>query len=198
MPLKNLNQGTHARGGEVMDWTYFDTFNVSASLSINMFQTAYGQGSPAKTLDNTNMTANGQIPTGQRLTIHRIKMFYVSQSTYWASGGTAIVQKWYNLLAKTTMEFKIPGKDSLLTLTLQELLGPATLVADVPTVSGDNIPIIKPRYSGIFPLNKPIILAEQTQFGVLVTHQTAPDSTLYGTTGDIIRIGLNGILERKS
>ncbi len=123
---------------------------------------------------------------------------YISQSTYWASAGTEIIQKWYNLLAKSTLEFKIPGKDSLLTLTLQELLGPATLCADTPTVSGDTIRFIQPRYSGIFPLNKPIILAEQTTFGVLITHQTAPDSTLYGTTGDIIKISLNGILERRS
>lgn len=196
MSLNNLDRGTHARGGEIMDWSYYDSFNVSATLSINMFQTAVGQS--GKSLDQTNMTANGQIPTGQRMTIHRIKMFYVSQSSYWASAGTAIIQKWYNLLAKSTFEFKIPGKDSLLTLTLQELLGPATLCADVPTVSGDNIPIIQPLYSGIYPLNKPIILASQTQFGCLVTHQTAPDSTLYGTTGDIIKIALNGILERKS
>jgi hypothetical protein len=163
-----------------------------------MFQQALGQGSTPKTLDQTNMTGNGQIPTGQRLTVHRIKMFYVSQSSYWSSAGTAIIQKWYNLLAKTTFEFKIPGKDSLLTLTLQELLGPATLCADTPTVSGDSIRFIQPRYAGIFPLNKPIILAEQTTFGCLITHQTAPDSTLYGTTGDIIKIGLNGILERRS
>jgi len=197
MPLQNLDRGTHARGGEVMDWTYYDSFNVAASpLARNMFQTAVGQSS--KTLDQTNMTANGLIPTGQRLTIHRIKMFYISQSSYWASAGTAIIQKWYNLLAFSTFEFKIPGKDSLLTLTLQELLGPATLCADVPTVSGDSIRFIQPRYSGIFPLNKPIILAENTSFGCLITHQTAPDSTLYGTTGDIIKIGLNGILERKS
>lgn len=196
MPLTNLERGTHSRSGEIMDWSYYDSFNVSAALSVNMFQTAIGQSS--KTLDITNMTSGGQIPTGQRFTVHRIKMLYVSQSTSWASAGTAQVQKWYSLLTKSTFEFKIPGKDSLLTLTLQELLGPATLVHCQPTVSGDNIPIIQPRYSGIFPLNKPIILAEQTTFGCLVTHQTAPDSTLYTGTGDLIKISLNGILERRS
>lgn len=196
MPLQNLDRGTHSRSGEIMDWSYYDSFNVSAALSINMFQSAVGQSS--KTLDKTNMTSNGQIPTGQRFTIHRIKMLYVSQAAAWASDGTAQVQKWYDLLTKTTFEFKIPGKDSLLTLTLQELLGPATLTAMIPTSSGDNIPIIQPRYSGIFPLNKPIILAEQTTFGCLITHQTAPSADLYGTTGDLVKISLNGILERKS
>lgn len=194
MPLQNLDRGTHARGGEIMDWSYYDSFSLlSTRLANNMFQTAVGQSS--KTLDQTNMTANGIIPTGQRLTIHRIKMFYISQSGSWASAGTAQIQKWYSALAKSTFEFKIPGKDSLLTLTLQELLGPATLVADVPTVSGDSIRFIQPRYSGIFPLNKPIILAANTSFGCLVTHQTAPDATL---DTDIIKIALNGILERKS
>lgn len=196
MPLTNLERGTHSRSGEIMDWSYYDSFNVSAALSVNMFQTAIGQSS--KTLDITNMTSGGQIPTGQRFTVHRIKMLYVSQSTSWASAGTSQVQKWYSLLTKSTFEFKIPGKDSLLTLTLQELLGPATLVHCQPTVSGDNIPIIQPRYSGIFPLNKPIILAEQTTFGCLVTHQTAPDASLYTGTGDLIKISLNGILERRS
>lgn len=196
--MKNLARGTHAAGGEVLDWTYYDSFNVSASLSVNMFQTALGQGTTPKTLDITNMTTGGSIPTGQRMTIHRIKLTYVSQSSYWASAGTAIIQKFYNLLTKSTFEFKIPGKDSLLTLRLDEILGAATLCADVPTYSGDNIPLISPRYHGIFPLNKPIILAEQTAFSCLVTHQVAPDSTLYGTTGDLIKIGLNGILERRS
>ena len=198
MPLKNLQRGTHSAFGEVLDWEYYDSFNVSATLAINMFQLALGQGSTPKTLDLTNMTVNGQIPTGQRFTIHRIKMHFISQSSYWASGGTTIVQKWYNLLTKSTFEFKIPGKDSLLNGTLNQILGACTLVADVPTVSGDSIPIIKPRYHGIYPLNKPIILAEQTPFSFNVVHQTAPDSTLYGTTGDLIKIILSGVLERKS
>ena len=198
MAFRDLNQGTHAAGGEILDWSYYDSMNVSATLSNNLFQLALGQGSPAKTLDQTNMTSNGQIPTGQRLTIHRIKFMYISQSTYWASAGTAQVQLLYSMLAKTTFEFKIPGKDSLLSLSLAELLGACTLIADVPTASGDNIPLIQSRYHGIYPLNKPITLAQQTSFGCLITHQTAPDAKLYGTTGDIIRIALNGVLERKS
>ena len=196
--MRDLAKGTHAKGGEILDWTYYDSMNVSATLQNNLFQTALGQGSPAKTLDNTNLTMNGQIPTGQRLTVHRIKMFYVSQSSYWQSAGTATVDKWYNLLTKTTLAVKIPGKDDLFNCTLIELLGAATLTAIKPTAAGDNIPVILPRFHGIFPLNKPIILAQNTSFSVQLTHQTAPDSTLYGTTGDIIRIGLNGILERRS
>jgi hypothetical protein len=198
MPLKNLARGTHAKGGEILDWTYYDSMNISAVLSNQLFQLSLGQGSPAKTLDQTNMTVNGQIPTGQRMTAHRIKFMYVSQSTSWASAGTAQVQKWYSMLAKTTLRVHIPGKDDLIELTLQELLGACTLVADVPTVSGDNIPIIKPRYHGIFPLNKPLVLAQNTSFTVYVEHQTAPDAALYTGTGDIIKIGLNGILERRS
>lgn len=198
MPLKNLERGTHSAAGEVLDWTYFDTLTVSATLSTNLFQVALGQGATPKTLDKTNMTVGGMIPTGQRFTIHRIKMTYISQSAYWASAGTANVQYWYSMLTQSTLEFKIPGKDSILTVRLDEILGASTLVADVPTVSGDNIPMIQPRYHGIFPLNKPIILAENTSFGVLITHQTAPNAGLYNTTGDMIKIGLNGILERRS
>ncbi len=57
--MRNLDKGTHAVGGEVMDWYYYDSFNVSASTSVNMFQQALGQGSTPKTLDQTNMTGNG-------------------------------------------------------------------------------------------------------------------------------------------
>jgi hypothetical protein len=198
MPLQNLDRGTHARAGEVLDWTYYDSFAVSAALSVNMFQQAVGQGSTPKTLDQTNMTSNGQIPTGQRMTIHRIKLNYISQATTWASAGTAQTLYFYTMLAKTTLEFRIPGKDSLLTITLAELLGAATLLQMVPTTAGNADATIQPRFHGILPLNKPIILAAQTTFGVLVTHQTAPNAALYTGAGDIVKIGLNGILERRS
>ena len=73
MPLTNLQRGTHSAGGEVLDWSYYDTETVNHSVAVNnLFQLSLGQGSTPKTLELTNMTVNGQIPTGQRLSIHRI------------------------------------------------------------------------------------------------------------------------------
>ena len=192
--MRNLSIGTHAKSGEVMDWSYYDSITLlSTTLSFNMFQSAVGQSS--KRLDQTNMTANGLIPTGQRFTIHRVKILYTGQAGTWVSAGTAQLQYLFTALNKSTLEFKIPGKDSLLVLTLQELLGDALQIVVAPTTAGNSLDAPKCRFSGIFPLNKPIILAEQTSFGVLVTHQVANNAAL---DTDILKISLNGILERRS
>jgi len=187
-----LDKGTYSSGGEVVDWTYYDTLVMANTTTIwRQFTQGIGQGSPAKTLDYTNMTLGGQIPNRQRLTIREIRLHYTTS----AMRNTAAVQLFYKMLCSTTLEFMITGKDSLLTVTLQEILGASTLFALTPTTSGDNIPIILPRYSGKFLLRIPIILSAQTPFEVRVTHQTAPDAAL---NGDFLRLGLHGKLERNS
>jgi hypothetical protein len=197
MPLSNLQRGTHSAGGEVLDWSYYDTETVSHSTTTNnLFQLSLGQGTPPKTLELTNMTINAQIPTGQRLSVHRIKLFYATHSTF----NTAKVLQFYKLLTTSTLEFLIPGKDSLLNMTLHELMGVSTLTALTPTTAGDNIPIIQPRFNGVYPLQKAIILAEQTPFSLRITHQDASALTdnTNGLDGDFIKLSLNGILERRS
>lgn len=188
MALKNLARGTHSAFGEKLDWTYYDT-NAIANSTTAMRFFALSEGQGGKTRADTNMTAAGQIPTGQRLTIHRIKLMYKS-----VPYTTAEVEKFMNVLDQCVLTFQIPGKDSILTLSLQECFGISTLLSLIPAVTV-NVPLPLPYFHGMYPLNKPIILAEQTQFNVIVTPYTAPAAAL---VGDRLRIGLNGILERRS
>lgn len=189
MALKNLARGTHSAFGEKLDWSYYDTISIDNAIATQrLFALAEGQG--GKTKAETNMSANGQIPTGQRLTIHRIKMLY--KSVAYTSAET---QKFFSLLKNSVFEFFIPGKDSILTLTLQELLGAASLIDLVPAATF-NQPLPEPYFHGQYPLNKPIILAEQTQFHCQITHyNSTPAAAL---KGDLLQISLNGILERRS
>jgi hypothetical protein len=186
--LPNLKKGTYSIYGEKIDWSYYDTETISNSVSSISLFTVPEAGT--KTKDLTNMSAAGQIPTGQHFTIKAIKMMYKAVSG-WTS---AEIEKWYALLAGSTMEFKIQGKDSQLVLTLQELLGACSLLSIIPAATY-NLPIILPRYHGIYPLNNPIVLAEQTQFSVKITHTAAPAAAL---AGDLLKISLNGILKRRS
>jgi hypothetical protein len=189
---RDLSKGTYSKFGEKLDYTYYDSALLAiATTQIRLFQQGLGQGSTPKRQDQTNMSIGGQLPRGQRMTIKNIKIMLSSATAL----GTAAVQKLYDMLNQTTFEFIITGKDSLISLTLQELMGISTAIAMTPTAAGDNIPFILPRYHGIFPLNIPIILAEQTNFEVKIIHQVAVDTLLAGM---VLKVGLNGKLERKS
>jgi hypothetical protein len=198
---RNLAQGTYSKEGEKLDYTYYDTCLIKSASTDTMkyFQAPQGQiandGSTVKLLHHTNMTLGGQIPRGQRLTIRCIKIEYLALTQF----ADTTILAWYKFLAYTTCQFFITGKDALSVLTLQELLGAATLV--LPAVTSTTFSstvnrIILPRFHGIFPLNTPITLAEQTNFEVRVTPQVATPTTV--CTGDFLKIGLSGILERFS
>lgn len=199
---RNLSQGTYSTTGEKLGFSYYDTQLVVASSTspMNFFQAAQGQplngvGGAIKTLQHTDMTTSGQVPRGQRMTIHVLKIMYTAVT---ALSGANIL-KFYTMLANTTMEFVITGKDSILTLTLQELLGAATLI--IPTVASGTgtelqARIMLPRYHGMFPLSPPIVLAEQTNFYIRVTPQVAMPSS--GLDGDYLKLSMSGILERLS
>ena len=189
--LTNLQQGTHGKSGEIIDWSYWDTATLATAAGVTvtqMFQVALGQG--GKTIDVTNMITGGQIPQGQNFKVHCIKAFYITA----AAKVTASVQLLYKFIRQTTIEITIPGKDSMGQWTLAELLGTATLIAETPTAAGDNIPIIQPKYHGVFKLNTPLTLAALTPFAVKMTNQVIDASQ----NGDFVMISLNGTLKRAS
>jgi hypothetical protein len=149
-----------------------------------------GLSGSSKTLYQTNMKNNGVIPTGERMTVHRIKVLIAKI----ADVASTVYANLCAMLKQTTVEVRIAGSDSILTVTLQELMGecllfPTTLVA---TYAAQTIPT--PHFHGIFPLNRPIIFAEQESVEVLVTHHVAPNAAIDATQ---IQISLNGFLERK-
>lgn len=192
MPLANLKKGTHSIYGEKLDYTLYDTLPLaSTQLQYRFFAQAEGQGAPPKDRSQTNATANGQIPTGQRLTIHRLKAFYKSAASYTKSE----IELLHNFLFNATFEVNIPGKDSLIIIPLAELFGITTMISATANLLVA-VPLLFPRFHGIYPLNKKIVLAEQTQFSVIINcYQGTPD---VGLDESLLRIGLNGILERRS
>lgn len=188
--LANLQQGTYGAQGEVTNWSYYDTLVFASGTLINrLFTIPLGQA--GKTLDITNMTSAGMIPQGQRLTATHIKTFIMAPSAL----ATAEVELLYTSIANTTCEVILENKSNMGVWTLQELLGAATLLPLTPTAAGDNIPIIQPRYHGIFPLSIPLVLAALTTFEVRVTHQVAPNAYLDGIK---FKLSLFGVLERTS
>lgn len=186
--LEKLGVGTYGTEGDILDWTYFDTVALAAAIPVNrLFTTPLGQA--GKTIADTNLTLAGQIPQGQLMDIRAIKVMYTTDDAL----ATADVQSFYKMIDQTTVNIKLQNKDTMGQWTLQELLGAATLVASTPTVAGDNIPVIQPKFHGIFPLNKKIILAALTPFEVTITHSTPVAAAL---AGDRLKIGLAGILTR--
>jgi len=188
--LLNTQVGTYGTEGEQLDWSYYDEADIAAAtLTHRLFTTPLGQA--GKTLANTNLTLAGQIPQGQLLDVRAIKVFYTSN----AARATADVQSLYTLLNTTTLSVKLSNKETMGQWTLQELMGTAILFDMVPTVPGDNIPLVSPKFHGIFPLNKKIILAALTPFEVTMIHHVAPAAAL---ADDRIKVSLSGILTRVS
>lgn len=192
MQLNQFQEGSYGKGGEVLDWTYYSsTILANGTTSHNLFTAATGQTfeGTVQTLDLTNMQSAGQIPQAQNFTVKNIKVMYAASAAIATAGVIAL----YSMLQQTTVEFILTNKYTMGQWTLQELLGAATLVPLTPTAAGDNIPLIQPRYHGIFPLNIPIRLAALTSFKLQVVHQTASAAAL---NGHFLKIGLNGMLIR--
>lgn len=188
--LDKVGVGTYGLEGERLDWTYYDTATLAvATTTHRLFTNPLGSG--GKTLDQTNLTQAGQIPQGQQLQVKAIKVMYRTS----AVKATASVVSFYDMLAQTTVSVKLANKETMGQWTLQELVGAATLFALTPTAAGDNIPLILPKYHGIFPLNTKIILAALTPFEVTVQHHVAVNAAL---ANDQLKIGLSGTLIRVS
>lgn len=188
MGIQNLQAGTYGASGEKLDWSYYDRVVLLSTTTVNRLFTVQ-LGASSKTLADTNLTQSGQIPQGQRFTIRALKVSYVTN----AARATANVQQYYDVLKNTSVQFIIPNKGPMGQWGLWELLGASSLFALTPTAAGDNIPVIQPRFHGVFPLNTPIVLAALTPFYVEVTHHTATNAAL---DNDRIYVSLNGTLVR--
>lgn len=186
--LDKVAVGTYGTEGDELDWTYYDEAIIAAATNTHrLFTTPLGSG--GKTLDQTNLTLAGQIPQGQLLDVRSIKFMYTSS----VAKGTAGIQDLFTMFARTTVSVKLQNKESMGQWTVQELLGCALQVAITPTVAGDNLPFPQPKFHGIFPLNKKIVLAALTPFEVTVIHHAAAPAT---AANDRFKIGLSGILTR--
>jgi hypothetical protein len=189
-PLLALQDGTRSkRSGDKFDYTYYDTATLAvATTSHRLFTQQLGG---AKTLADTNMKVGSQIPSGQKLIVHALKIDYIGKTTK----ATADLLSYYNMLDQTTLQIILSGKDDYGTFRLTELMGAHQYLALTPTAAGDNIDRVQAIAKGVFPFNVPITLAALQTFEILITHQTAVAAAL---ATDRLVVGLNGKLIRLS
>jgi len=199
-------QGAYNPGSvTIVDWEYWDTLTVSAAVpQTTMFSDRLGTG--GKTLADTNMTGQGgSLPTGQWMQVWAIRIFGIFTGAVGNATPYSLVsaeaQGVLNLLASTTVDIGIANLASQGQWTLQSLAGiPLTgTVLPAATMYAQSA-VASPRWHGIYPLNNPITLPEQTGFTVTVIHQdmgaTSWVTTAPTIAGSKIRIGLVGKLAR--
>jgi len=190
--LSRLARGTYGSGGEVLDKTLYDDCILAAAVLVHrLFVVPLGGGVPAKTLADTNMTTAGMIPQGQNIAVRAIKVWYAGLHQF----ASADVLNFYAMLANTTVEILLPGKDKLGEWNLQELFGCCVTQAATPAVAGNNEPHLSPRFHGITPLNTPLVLAALTPIEVRIQHHVA---TAAAIAGDRLYVGLTGTMQRAS
>ena len=191
----NLQQGTYSASGEGLDYAFYDSQRIDvAILQHRFFVNPVGQpmtDGTIKNLSHTNMISAG-MPQGSKMVARSIGLIYVSEGLTNNAGFQAIV----DLLANTVMSVKIPGKDTILQLTLLHMLGWNMSQILVPTVAGDQINTnVLSTVNKEYKLNVPIVLAAQTQFEIFVEHTAAPAAAL---DGDQLRLFIRGKLKRLS
>jgi len=188
--LLNQQSGTFDSRGERLDWTYYDSQDLAVAVTeFTLFQA--GLGTAGKTLADTNMPQNGQIPQGQKFKIHNISVFLSTPRL-----ASADIVSLNTLLMETSTEFQIVNKRPMGQWTLAQLMGAPLLAPLTPAVAGDNEPFSSVgRFVGVYPINVPITLAALTPFGVKVVHHTAVAAALATT---VLRVCLNGVLSAQS
>lgn len=198
--MDSLRTGTYKGSGDVIDYSLYDRVVLDFTtprLNHRMFQAGVGQNSPAgvpKTQADTNVQGAQGIPVGSKLYINAIKIIYTAEENR-AAAELQLIQQ---LLEQTTFNFRLSGKDTYGLWKLTELMGTPMNVVVTPAVAGDNeIPVSVGRFVGIYPLNLPIVLAQQVFFEVLLEHWDAA-ATYTDLDGDWINVSLSGILERLS
>jgi hypothetical protein len=186
--MQELKTGTQSTTGvRQMEWSYYDTITLAqATLQTRMF--TQGLAGSAKSLWQTNMKLNGLIPTGERMNVSHIKVMYTQP----ADIASTVLTDINKMLNYTTVEVKISGSDSILTMTVQELMG-IPLLASQTALAGMNA-VPNPVFNGVYKLKRPIVFAENQTVEVLVTHQVAIAA---GIVGGFLKLSLNGILERR-
>jgi hypothetical protein len=183
--LQRLQRGTYSDRGDRNGWTYWDAITLNHVASyFRMFQLAW---SGTKTRDLTNMKTAGQIPANQNFQVRSISVQYIA-----AAARTTLVPI-HKLLAETVCEIIINGKDASYQKTLAQMLGLSFLVENATGAA--NI-VTQPFVDTIKQADKlsvPITLAANVPFEVDLTC-TVPNAA--ALDGDIIKIGLNGMLLR--
>jgi len=166
----------------------FDTFTYlnTASQQSMLFQTFAG-----RTLDLTNMTDAGKLPTGKSLIVKSFNVYLHMPAVL----NNAKLLKLYAFLATTTVEFVKENRAPAFTKTLQMLFGLSSLLELVPTTAGDNVQAIQPFYRGKMKIDtRALDLGANQTFFVRQTAQAALDADLNTLQ---IKYELDGLMSKK-
>lgn len=193
---QNPNDKTYSRIGDKLDWGYYDTLVLAAAgTEFSMFQVGIGGLNAAgavKVISDTNLPASGQIPNGQNFHVRAIRCEFISH----AAKATADINTFYTWLSTATLRIFVPGKDAMFSTHITEILGIPLLLNVTPTAAGDNLLIMSQgRYTGVRPLNVPLVLEEQTSIEVRINTPAVAGAAL---VGDFLRVYLLGVLVRAS
>jgi hypothetical protein len=167
----------------------YDTFvylNTASSQQI-LFQTFAG-----KTLDLTNMTDSGKLPTGKSLVTHSFNVYLYAPAVL----NNAKTLKLFDFLARTSVEFVKENRAPTFSKTLQMLFGLTSLAQLVPTTAGDNVsgfPV--PFFRGKMKIvSRAMDLGANQTFFVRQTTFAALDADLNTIQ---IRYELDGLMSKK-
>jgi hypothetical protein len=166
----------------------YDTFTYlnTASQQQTLFQTFAG-----RTLDLTNMTDAGKLPTGKSLIVRSFNV-YMYMTTIMTN---AILLELYDFLARTTCEFVKENRAPCFTKTLQMLFGLTSLTLHLPTVAGDQVISPMPFFRGKMKIDTSALnLGSNQTFKVIQTTNVALTADLNGLQ---IRYELDGLMSKK-
>jgi len=130
--MENQRKGIIVKGRSGDPESIYDTFvylHTAASQQL-LFQTFAG-----KTLDLTNMTDSGKLPTGKSLVTHSFNVYIYAPAVL----NNAKTLKLFDFLARTSVEFVKENRAPTFSKTLQMLFGLTSMAQLVPTTAGDNV-----------------------------------------------------------
>lgn len=184
---QKLRQGTYnPNEGQALWWSMYDRIVFDSTganpTSYSLFTERLGEN--GKTLADTNVRANGQIPTGQKFEANALEVFYVPNAAKTAEE----VQQILDALATGWFVFNISGKSNQLELTLTQLMG-AAFPLTLNEVS--NSPYGRSTFTGTWELPVPWVLAADTSFSANINFSTAPNASL---NDDILKVSMVGPL----
>jgi len=166
----------------------YDTFTYlnTASQQQTLFQTFAG-----RTLDLTNMTDAGKLPTGKSLIVRSFNVYMYSPLIM----TDALMLSLYAFLASTTVEFVKENRAPCFTKTLQMLFGLTSLLQHVPTVAGNCISDFQPFFRGKMKIDTSALnLGSNQTFKVI---QTTNVALIAGLNTIQIKYELDGLMSKK-
>lgn len=164
---KQERSGFIAKGNRGDPESIYDTFTYldTASTQQTLFQSFSG-----RTLDLTNMTDSGKLPTGKSLIVQSFNVFLHMPALL----NNAKLAKLYAFLATTTVEFYKENRAASFTKTLQMIFGLTSLLIQVPTVGGDNVAAITPFFRGRMKIRtRALDLGSNQNFKIVQTAHAA-------------------------